>query len=355
MASAFTAVADDASAVFYNPAGISQIDGGSIEVGVASLSPDLRYTTPADVTEASTKKALAPSLFMTHRVTDRLSAGLGIFAPYARDAELSADLANGFASLRSKIVRVDLSGVISWQASNAFAIGGGLVVGNSQLDRSTPAGPGLRINDKMDGVGYGGIVGLLWQARDHLKAGVTYRTEMLIDHAGDRTIVAGGVPTTSSARSKVRYPASLALGLALTAVENLTLALDVNWTGWSSMDQVTVRTNTAPDSVTPLNAKDSRDIRIGAEYSLPEGWFVRAGYAYAEGAFPSSHITPAQPDADGHEIGLGLGKSTGPWRLDFAYHYAVTDETKATANIFGYNGKYNISQHLFGLTATYKF
>jgi long-chain fatty acid transport protein len=355
MAGTFTAVADDGSAVYYNPAGISQIDGTSIKAGIALISPELRYTTPGGATETSTKSATAPSFFITYRLTDRLSTGFALYAPYARDAEFPDDLANGFPSQRSKMVRTDLSGVVSWQANDTFSIGGGLVIGKSQIDRSIPAGPGLRIIVKMDGTGFGGIVGLLWKAGDRLKAGVTYRTAISIDHSGERTIVAGGVPTTSSARAEARYPASLGFGIALTPSENLTLALDADWTGWSSMDQVTVRTDTSPDSTTQLNARDSKDVRIGGEYSLPEGWAVRAGYAYAQGAFPNTHIIPAQPDADGHEIDIGAGKKIGNCRIDLAYQYAVTSESFAVANIYGYNGKYNISQHLLGLTAAYRY
>jgi long-subunit fatty acid transport protein len=75
----------------------------------------------------------------------------------------------------------------------------------------------------------------------------------------------------------VRYPASLGFGIALTPSENLTLALDADWYGWNSIDQVTTRTDSWPDSTTRLNARDSRDIRIGGEYRLPAGWALRAG------------------------------------------------------------------------------
>jgi len=121
------------------------------------------------------------------------------------------------------------------------------------------------------------------------------------------------------------------------------------------MDQVTVRTDAWPDSTTQLNARDSWDFRIGGEYRLPEGWAVSAGYAYAQGAFPNTHIIPAQPDADGYEMDLGAGRRTGNWRIDLAYKYAVTRESITATNIYGYNGKYNISQHLLGLTAAYRF
>ena len=353
MAGAFTAVADDGSAVYYNPAGISQIDGTTLEASVALVSPQISYTPPGGATETSTKRAVAPSFFMTHRLTDRLSGGLGLYAPYARDAAFADDPANGFPYQRSKMTRTDLSGVISYKMSNAFSVGGGLIIGRSQIDLSMPAGPALRIYDKMDGVGFGGIAGILWKFSSRLKAGITYRTAMSVDHHGSRIILAGGGATASDAAAEIRYPASAGLGIAFTPSENLTLALDADWYGWSSMDQVTTRVDAQPDSTTQLNARDSKDIRIGGEYRLPAGWAVRAGYAYTQGAFPSTTIIPAQPDADGHEIDLGVGKKIGHWRVDVAYQHAVTLGQYAPANFNGYNGQYDISQHLFGLTVAY--
>lgn len=355
MAGAFTAVADDGSAIYYNPAGISQGDGTVVEASLAAISPQLRYTTPGGANETSNKKALAPSFFLTRRLTDRLSAGLGLYAPYARDAELQDDLANGFASQRSKMVRTDLSAVISWQANDAFSIGGGLVAGFSQIDRSIPAGPGVRIEDKMDGTGFGGIVGLLWKAGDRVKAGVTYRSGISIDHDGQRTMTIAGAATRSNARAKIRYPASLGLGVAFAPSENLTLALDADWSGWHSMDQVTTRTDLWADSTTQLRGQASRDFRIGAEYRLPAGWSVRAEYASIQGAFPETHITPSQPDGNGHEAAFGVGRKMGNWSIDLAYQNTVAREQNMSANIFGYNGKQNIRQHVLGLTAGYRF
>ncbi|MCK9381776.1 MAG: outer membrane protein transport protein [Sulfuritalea sp.] len=355
MAGAFTAVANDGSAIYYNPAGISQIDGTLVDVNLAAISPQLRYTTPGGATETSDKKALAPAFFLARRLTDRLSAGLGVYAPYARDAELQDDLANGFAWQRSAMVRTDLSAVVAWQANDTLSVGGGLVAGFSQIDRSIPAGPGVRIDDKIDGTGVGGIVGLLWKVSDRLKAGATYRSGISIDHDGQRTMTIAGVATTSNARAEVRYPASFGLGIAFAPSENLTLALDADWYGWSSMDQVTTKTDIWPDSTTQLKTRNSRDVRIGGEYRLPAGWSLRAGYAYIQGAFPDTHITPSQPDGDGHELGLGVGRKMGNWQFDLAYQNTVAREQNGSGNIFGYSGKQNIRQHVLGLTAGYRF
>lgn len=355
MAGAFTAVADDGSAIYYNPAGISQGDGTLVEASLAAISPRLRYTTPGGATETSDKQALAPAFFLARRLTDRLSAGLGVYAPYARDAELHDDLSNGFAWQRSKMVRTDLGAVVAWQMNDTLSIGGGLVAGFSQVDRSIPAGPGVRIADKMDGTGCGGIVGLLWKAGERVKAGLTYRSGMSIDHDGKRTMTIAGVASTSKAQAEIRYPASAGLGIAFAASENLTLALDADWYGWSTMDQVTTRTGIWPDATTQLKARDSRDVRIGGEYRLPAGWSLRGGYAHIQGAFPATHITPSQPDGDGHEMALGVGRKTANWRLDLAYQNTVAREQNTSANIFGYNGKQNIRQHVLGLTAGYRF
>jgi len=54
-------------------------------------------------------------------------------------------------------------------------------------------------------------------------------------------------------------------------------------------------------------------------------------------------------------MSLGAGRTIGDWRIDFAYQYAVTHEVTTSANIFVYNGKYNISQHLLGLKAVFRF
>ncbi|MBU0665291.1 MAG: outer membrane protein transport protein [Proteobacteria bacterium] len=355
MGGAFTAMADDGAAIYYNPAGMSQIDETLIEAGITLISPEIRYTRPDGVTEQSTKSALGPTLFITHGITDRLSGGLGIYTPYARDAEFSDDPANGFLAQRSKMVRTDLSTVISYKMNHDLSLGGGLIIGFSEIDQSIPAGPAFRIKDKMDGIGYGGIAGLLWRANEYLKAGLTYRTSMSVEHDGERIMAAGDAETTSAARSEVHYPASLGFGIALTPFENVTIALDADWYGWSSMDQVTVKTDIWPDSTTQLNARNSGDVRIGGEYKLPDDWRVRGGYAYIQGAVPNTNIIPSQPDADGHEIDLGIGRKMGHWQIDLLYEYAATREENTSANIYGYNGKYDILQQVIGFTAAYGF
>ena len=355
MGGAFTAVADDGSCIYYNPAGMTQAEGSQIEAGLALIFPEIRYEMPNGAVQKSTKSAFGPTLFAVHGLTDKLNVGFGVYAPYARDAEFSDDLANEFLSQRAKMVRTDFSTVASCEITENLSVGGGLIAGYGQMDQSIPAGPDLRITDKADGFGFGGIAGLLWRINEYVKIGGTYRSRMTVDHEGDRTMESGGGETTSDASTDVHYPSSVGLGIAVMPSEKLTLALDADWYEWSYMDTITTTTDLWPDSTVDLDSGNSWDIRVGGEYILPKAWAVRAGYAYIQGAIPNTHIFPSKPDADCNEIDLGLGKRLGNWKCDLLYEFVFSIEEESSANIYGYNGKYNITQHLVGLTALYKF
>jgi len=168
MGGAFTAVADDGSCIYYNPAGMSQIEGTQIQAGLNFIFPEIDYKMPNGATQKSTKNVYAPALFVTHALTDKFGVGLGLYSPYARDAVFHDDLANGFPSQRAKMVRTDLSPVVSYKVLEQLSIGLGLVGSYGVIDQSIPAGPALRINDKSDGFGLGGIAGLLLKINKYI-------------------------------------------------------------------------------------------------------------------------------------------------------------------------------------------
>ena len=201
MGGAFTAIADDGSCIYYNPAGMSQIDGTDIEAGISLIFPKIKYEMPNGAVQTSTKSAFGPTLFAVHGLTDKLSLGFGVYSPYARDAEFSDDLPNGFLSQRAKMVRTDLSPVVSYKLTEQISAGIGLIGSYGVIDQSIPAGPALRITDKSDGFGLGGIAGLLWKINEYVKLGGTYRSRMTVQQTGDRTMEQEGSTITSDAAS----------------------------------------------------------------------------------------------------------------------------------------------------------
>lgn len=318
------------------------------------LFPKITYKSNG-ATQKCTKDAFGPSLFITHPLNDKFTFGFGMYSPYARDADFKGDPANGFYAQRANMLRIDYSPVISYKINESFSIGGGLVIGCGQINQSIPTGPVSRIKDKSDGTGYGGILGLLWKVDERTKIGATYRSKMTIEHNGYRTIEVSGVPTRSDSRADIHYSSSIGLGISRKLNEKLTLAVDVDWYEWSYMNKITTKTDLWPDSTTYLKGDDSWDFRFGTEYKFSQDWTVRAGYAYVQGAIPNTHILPCKPDADSHEFNIGIGKKLGNWTIDLLYTYLFTEEEKPSNNIYGYNGEFNIAQHMIGLTASCRF
>jgi long-chain fatty acid transport protein len=352
MGGAFTAVADDASAVYYNPAGITQAPGTEFMAGVAAGAPDIEYHARGAV-QRNTRNWVAPWLFATHRLTDRLCAGVGVYSPFARDAEFDADPASGFPAQRASTFRLDLSPVIAYAVDPRLSLSAGLVIGYSEVDQSIPIDAVSRIEDTLDGWGLGGIVGVLYAPSEDLRLGATYRTRMTTDYEGERRLITPGPTLASAAESQGKWPATLGLGLATRPASRLTLSADAHWTGWSYVDEVVTRTATLGESTTVLDQRDTWDLRLGAEWEFRRDWFLRGGYSRVKRSLPTRWLSPTRPDGSGDGFAVGLGRAGRHWRTDLAYEFGVTGTLSAPDNAYGFTGDYQIDQHLVALTLTY--
>src|SRR5215467_14238120 len=81
-AEAFAATADNPSAIYYNPAGITQLDGSNLRAGIYGLYLDPTFTPPPPANtnrfHIDNKLAAAPQFFFTHTLEKLpLSYGLG--------------------------------------------------------------------------------------------------------------------------------------------------------------------------------------------------------------------------------------------------------------------------------------
>src|ERR1039458_2798704 len=93
---AFAATADNASAIYYNPAGISQLEGFNFRGGVYGIYLDPTFTPPrpanSNTFHNANQYAAVPQLFSTYSLKDLpLSFGLGIYAPYGGDTSSPPD------------------------------------------------------------------------------------------------------------------------------------------------------------------------------------------------------------------------------------------------------------------------
>jgi long-chain fatty acid transport protein len=357
MGGAFIAVADGPEAVFYNPAGLTQIKGTAVELGALSVNPKNKYTHGSNgVVNESDQPVVAPYTFFSCDMANPLYFGFGMYAPFAREADYDADTVGNFGNLYALSVRTDYSSVVAYKINEQLSVGAGFIAaqGKTKQTIQTAYGNGVYITDESDGWGYSGLVGLLYKVKEWLKIGGVYRGRMDIILEGEREQTGWSAPRNTT--TNLHYPATAGIGIACTPSKKWTLALDVDWNDWSYFYEAVTRIEGAADSTTCVDSHDTVDCRVGLEFKPDETTALRCGFMYIPSATPSEWILPQKPDYDkSYAITFGASKNWKDLELGLLYEYVWSNKWDVADNAYGYNGRYEVRVHTFGLDISYKF
>jgi len=390
MGFAFTAQADDPSAIYFNPAGLTQLEGNNVMVGVTYVREnggEFSGTTPVDNVSASkseTQKSLnffIPNAYYTH--TDKSTGfayGVGIFTPFG----LGQEYENRNTSIfRNQITKIDLQTLVvnptvAFKIGNVLSVGAGidLMYGKAKLEK-TPWAPPLggnlyNIELEGDGTAWGYNFGLLLKPSANFRVGANYRSPFTLNiKEGDATLsnispgAAGflGGLTSTKANVTIAMPATFALGVAYT-IGKLTVEADADWTFWHSYGNlpITFQDQRPPVLVSSNAQKNWEDVcafRIGAEYRVTDPLALRVGFVYDPTPVPAATMGPELPDATRLNYMLGVGYKTGAWTIDVAGMYidkfdrTVNNQNNTT--LTGFNGTWTGNAWLASLDIGYKF
>ena len=137
MQNAFTAVADDPSAIFYNPAGLTQIEGTELYASLAFILPDLDYANSnTGISSGSTKKALGYNVFFSTDLVEPVRLGFGVYAPFARLTNYTANAAVGSLPHKSDLLRLDFVPTVAVHVGPYVSVGLGFVASHIQASSS---------------------------------------------------------------------------------------------------------------------------------------------------------------------------------------------------------------------------
>jgi long-chain fatty acid transport protein len=356
MQNAYGAIADDASAVYYNPAGLTQINGTQAEFSLMVVMPDMNYEDAnTGVTYDSTKVAFAPNLFVATSLAKPVTLALGIYSPFARVTDygtvntLLGPPPAVAAKHSSTIMRLDFVPTIAYELIKDLSIGAGFVASYVALDANI-----LGNKESAKGYGFTGQAGILYKALadNMLNLGVTYRGLMSATISGDGE--ASGFPIGDFKNAKLHFPGVLTASIASEVCRNLMIAVQADWEMWSYVKDIK-RTYPAPVGTvtTTLNSKDAGTFRVGARYKAWETSEFRLGYTYAMHAIPSANLTPAIPDYDAHAGSVGYSYSRWGFRGDLGYEFAYLPKRTGTNAPFA--GEFSTIAHtvMVGLAYLY--
>jgi long-chain fatty acid transport protein len=369
MSSAFVGQADDASAVWYNPAGMTQLDGTRVMGGFVAIYPTLTHEVPGGTTDVAERRWHYPLfLYTTHQLNDRISLGLGINNPFGLSTNWSPTSTAREEATKSEIKATEINPNIAFKLNDKLSVAAG--VAYVRLDavlENIFLGQDFRLSGT--GYGWGGNLAALYKPTDQLNFGLSYHSRVKIDVDG--TAQMNAIGQTNPASTSITLPDLLQFGTSYKATDRLTLNADIGYTWWSTYDTLTVHSATfiplgSGDTITQQKQwKDVWNLRVGGQYKLTDEWKLRAGLQYDQTPVPDHYFETRIPDSDRVGASIGAGYSIGNLTIDAAYLYlkfltrhiddSVQDDGATSTNTNALNGTYKSDAHVIALSAAYKF
>lgn len=343
------AVAEDASTIFFNPAGMTYLNPGHSVAGAATLlHRDLKFkdsgtngvplnlagpTPPVPTFPLGSDGgqgggvSLIPAAYYSVSLTQQLRLGIGLSAPFGNKTEWDDDFKGRFQGIFSEIKTINLNPSLAYQVTPAIAIGAGLNWQKFEADlrgaalQARPGGlPPIETRNKLKGddTAWGWNIGALWQVSPSTRIGVAYRSKLDYEVEGDISTTVPGVGTFSTpVRADVELPDSASIAVFQKLSDRWDMMGDFTWTGWSSLPALTVRSDASGAVLTNenLDFKDSWRIGFGGQYHYNDALKLRFGVAYDK--------TPI-PDADSRTVRL---PDSDRWWLSFGGRYFFSPKT----------------------------
>ena len=381
------AAADDATTVFFNPAGMTALRQPEGVVSASGISIGSEFRNDSSIPAFAQPLGgnggdagdwnLVPAAYFVLPVGDALAFGIGVNAPFGLKLVYDDSWIGRFQASRSEIETLNFNPSVAWRIGERISLGAGIdyqrldaeltndvnysaviaqgvqqLVVAGQLPPATGAAivaanagsSGLaRVRGDDDAWGFN--VGALFDLSDDTRLGLSYRSS--IDYTVRATLTfaappgadpiasgiiaaasAPGAPLSSSAVNvDLEVPDSAALSLQHRVGEKFAVLADVAWTGWSSVQELRiVRDSGTTASLTPEQWRDTWRYALGATYAMNERITLRAGVALDETPVPDETRTPRLPDADRTWVAIGARWQPSPTVLmDFGYAHLFSD------------------------------
>lgn len=358
------AIADTAATVWYNPAGMTRLEGFTATAGAHLLFinsrqfergstrtvPGLPAPVPSggpDGGNPFNPVVLVPTLHATMQLNDRLTAGIGVNAPFGLRVDYDDGWFGRYDSLRSELTTYNVQPSLAWKVSDSLSIGGGVSIQyieaelTNALPNLSPLVPDGRARVQGDDISLGWNIGLL-AGSGPARFGVHYRSRVKHELKGsfETSGLAGplaGANRRVDARAPITLPDSLSLSASVEAAPGVRLLGTAEWTNWSVFDAIRVQDSAGtPISTSEQDYRDSWSFHFGGEYDVTSRWTLRAGVAADATPTVDALRSSRVPDGDrtwlaaGATIRLGTGMEV---RLSYA-HVFVTEEALNRADAF---------------------
>ncbi len=374
------AIAEDGSTIYFNPAGMTELEGTRLTGALHWVRPRGEFTNDGSTVAPASGggslsggnggnngvDAIIPNLYYSKEVNDGVVFGLGINVPFGMETNYDKDWVGRYHAVGSKVMSVNINPSLAWKINDKLSFGAGIngqyiqvelisaidfgaVCQAQELGGIIPANTcsGIGANpQQMDGFikldaddfSWGYNFGLLYKPRLGTHIGLSYRSKITHTVSGDAdfTVPSAVSFLTSSnrfvdttLRSSVSLPESSSFSLS-HQIGQFTLLFDWTYTRWSRFKELRIEYDSSqPDSVTTENWGDSNRYAIGLNYQLNPRLLLRSGLAYDETPIPSGEYrTPRIPGNDRLWLAFGFGYQIDEQlSFDLGYAHLFVDDS----------------------------
>jgi long-chain fatty acid transport protein len=317
MGSAGSALIQDASTVFFNPAGISFLSKIEVNLAMTPVFSSVLFeeTDGEGIGRTNSPVGTPFSGYATYK-KDSLSPlgiGFGVYTPFGSTISWEDGWSGRYTMLRLQLRAIYFQPTVSYRISKNVSLGAGFVFasGGVSLKKNIPVSDssysdGLaELTGKAKGLGYN--IGVHWQANEKFSLGFNYRSQINVEVK--EGIADFTVPVSLEANfpdgtfsSSLPLPQVATIGLSYAINDQWKFALDVNWIGWKAYDTLgfdyAQNTTSLLDTRSARMYKNSCAFRGGTQYRINSFFTVRAGLAYGISPVQDGYLTPETPDAN---------------------------------------------------------
>lgn len=376
---------EDASAVSHNPANLASMKEGQVLPSVTVIDSETDFTSAMGTAETEDPWKVLPNIFAAWPLENtRYVAGIGVTTPFGqsttwKDGGVLHYSAPHFAEMKL----VNVNPTLAARLNDRIAVGVGADAYWSQLrmkqwvpwaamtgDPSSPDGE-LSVDGSGMAVGANAAVSVKVTANQTLA--LTYRSPFTVDYEGDTEVSRmpaparmAGLSPTSDFDTSIDFPAVVAVGYGVKVSDTVRVGAEFEWAQFSTYDRLEIDTHNnnalanpsgAPTPATiPQNWDDAWTAGAGVDWAVAPSLTFRAGYIYLKSPVPEETLAPTLPDISRHVVSVGLGVRRGGNTLDLAYGYSIIPDREVDASLNpAYNGEYETSSHLFGVSYGHTF
>jgi long-chain fatty acid transport protein len=349
------ATAEDASTIFFNPAGLAELKGAQFALAGHYIAPTINFANngtsraPTIATYSlggdggnAGSSAVVPNGYFSIPLNDRLTMGVGVNAPYGFVTEYDDTWVGRFQGIKSEVKSININPTLAIKVNDSFAIGVGVNYQKFETELTRKAATGIsgvefKSSLSADDTAWGYNFGVLVKMGDSTKLGVSYRSKLRFTLDGSVTVTSplpGALAVAAAAQSgpstvDLVTPDSFSVSLVHSLSDRTQLLADVTHTRWSEIQSLPIiNTSTgATRDTLKLNFNDSNRYSFGVNHKCTDRFIAKVGVALDKSPVDDANRTVNLPDNDRTWLALG-----GKWivsataAVDFGYaHLSIKD------------------------------